>query len=82
MSQKVVYITMDTIPADAQGVVGNSGSVPTITNTTTVALTYDPATININQLQMAVEAFMQFVNQDCDSAEALGTTYRPVGAQA
>lgn len=82
MTQRVLKITMDTIPDGAEGVVDNVTTIPATGGTTTVAVLYDPATINMHQFQMAFEAFLQFVQQDCNSSYATSANTRPVGAAA
>ena len=81
MSQVVVYVNVDTTPSNVNdAVLGNSGTLPTITGTRKVALVYDPAVISPGQLPKAVGLLCDFVGPShCNSANAPGSTYSPGG---
>lgn len=78
MSQVCAYVAGGAKPANVNdAVIGNGGSVPTITGTNNVALTFDPATVTLSQLQKAAQLLADWTAQYCNSANAAGSTYCP-----
>ena len=71
-----VYVNQDWVNGP-DSVTGNGSSVPSVTGTKNISLGYDQSQVSLRGLQDALRDMLQWVEQNCNGAEAIGSTYCP-----